>query len=330
MTFMTVYNQPVQKFMETNRDKEYKSIKYKMLSKFKEILESFGKLYEQCFPRVKSKIVKYIFFLTSGAGIWKISAEAIAKKIGCSISSVYNTVNELKKTGLFVIARLANNGAGRYVFVNKLHYNFEKIMKEVFNLSDEEIDEMSIKKEVETVEDCKNEGHFKGQQSSVNSCNARGGRRYFGPYLFESLLKQEKISIPDSKGATSKKVNERPKSVEEQKDTLLAFGADSQQMMLFEIIHSWPYPQSIKDQGYKLVLRAGSDLSAEAFHVAKDAIHEVAMRITDEVMDVRTVTGLFESIFNNLLLQNSQEKNSYQKFVQKSRKRLPFYNWLIE
>lgn len=330
MPFMTVYNQPVQKFMETHRDKEYRSIKYKMLSKFKEVLESFGKLYEQCFPRVKSKIVEYIFFLTSGAGIWKISAEAIAKKLDCSISSVYNTVSELKKTGLFVIARLANNGAGRYVFVNKLHYNFKKIMKEVFNLSDEEIDEMSIKKEVETVEEYKNEGHFKGQQSSANSCNARGVRRYFAPYLFESLLKQEKISIPDSKEATSKKVNERPKSFEEQKDTLLAFGADSQQMMLFEIIHSWPYPQPIKDQGYKLVLRAGTDLSAEAFHRAKDAIHEVAMRIIRNQMTIRTLSGLFESIFKNLLTNNVSMGTDIKERDSKLRKRMPLYNWLIE
>lgn len=326
MTFMTVYNQPVQVFMEKNKDKNYRSIKYTMLRTFKEILVSIGKLYEKCFPRVKSKIVECIFFLTSGAGIWKISAEAIAKKLECSISSVYNTVNELKKTGVFVIARLANNGAGKYVFVNKLHYNFKKIMQEVFNLSEEEIDETIVVKKEETLEDCKN----KGQQSSEKPGHARGESRYFAPYLFESLLKQEKICISDIKDPKLKEVQDRPKSFEEQKEALMTFGADTQQMLLFETIHSWPYPQSIKDQGYKLVLRADSDLSTEAFHRAKDAVHEVAMRITDEVMDVKSVPGLFQSIFNNSLVQNLQQKNSCQKFIQKSRKRLPFYNWLIE
>ena len=330
MTFMTVYNQPVQVFMEKNKDKNYRSIKYTMLRTFKEILVSIGKLYEECFPRVKSKIVEYIFFLTSGAGIWKISAEAIAKKLECSISSVFNTVNELKKTGVFVIARLANNGAGKYVFVNKLHYNFKKIMQEVFNFSEEEIDETIVEKKEETVKDCKNKGQFKGQQSSEKLGHARGESRYFTPYLFESLLKQEKICISDTKDLKLKEVLDRPKSFEEQKEALMTFGADTQQMLLFETIHSWPYPQSIKDQGYKLVLRAGSDLSTEAFHRAKDAIHEVAMRIISNQMTIRTLPGLFESIFRSLLTNNTNLGSNIQERYSRSSISMPLYDWLRE
>lgn len=71
--------------------------------------------------------------------MWKIGADKLADKLGCPISSVYNTVMLLKKTDTFIFARLANNGAGKYIIINKLNPNFRKTMREVLKLSFKEI-----------------------------------------------------------------------------------------------------------------------------------------------------------------------------------------------
>lgn len=332
MTFKTGYNQKVQNFINNNKNGDYKKTKYKMIGEFKEILLETGKIYEELFPRIKSRVVEYLFFLTSTCGIWKIGAEALVEKIGCSISSVYNTVALLKKTGVFEVARIANNGAGKYIFVNKLHPNFTKIMEEVFNLSPSEIDELAIS-QLESRESNKNKGQFKGQPIPTKPSPTSDKQRFSGSYLFRSFFKQEKISIKDICVENVDKENggiETFKSLEEQKEMLLMYGANTYQMKLLDMIHSFPYPQTIKDHGYKLVLRAGEQLDINSFYKAKDAVHELAMRVVDNQMTIRTLPGMFESIFKNSLVKKGSIGTNNLERELRTINKVPLYNWLAE
>ncbi|MGE7625102.1 hypothetical protein ACQKMD_19360 [Viridibacillus sp. NPDC096237] len=73
-----------------------------------------------------------IIYMTSGCGVWKMGSDTLARRAKVSQSTVFNAVRALKQTDLFVVGRLADDNAGKYIFVNKLHPNFEDIMKEVF------------------------------------------------------------------------------------------------------------------------------------------------------------------------------------------------------
>src|SRR5690606_15053804 len=64
----------------------------------------------------------------------KIGADKLAEKVGCSVRTVKSAVASIKETDQLVVARLADDKAGKYIFVYKEHPNFHQILKEVFFL----------------------------------------------------------------------------------------------------------------------------------------------------------------------------------------------------
>lgn len=135
----TVYNKEVQRYIRDYAVKPSTA----MVSERLALLEA--SVYEQCgifaklFPGKRSKVLNEIVFATSGCGVWKIGAATLARKAGCSDRTVYAAVSALKKTGEFIVARLADGHAGHYVFVDKRSEHFEDIMHEVFGLPVNEI-----------------------------------------------------------------------------------------------------------------------------------------------------------------------------------------------
>lgn len=136
---LTAYNQEVQRYIRDHAMKPTAAIVGERL----EVLEA--SVYEQCgifaklFPGKRSKVLNEIVFATSGCGVWKIGAATLARKADCSERTVYAAVNALKKTGEFIVARLADGHAGHYVFVDKRSERFGDIMHELFSLSTSEI-----------------------------------------------------------------------------------------------------------------------------------------------------------------------------------------------
>ncbi|HEY9569587.1 MAG TPA: hypothetical protein VIR26_01240 [Metalysinibacillus sp.] len=135
----TAYNKEVQRYI---RDYAVKPSTV-MVSERLALLEA--SVYEQCgifaklFPGKRNQVLNEIAYATGGCGIWKIGAATLARKADCSERTVYAAVNALKKTGEFIVARLADGRAGHYVFVDKRSERFEDIMSEVFGLPMSEI-----------------------------------------------------------------------------------------------------------------------------------------------------------------------------------------------
>ncbi|RUU69350.1 HTH domain-containing protein, partial [Mesorhizobium sp. M7A.F.Ca.MR.362.00.0.0] len=73
-------------------------------------------------------VLDEIVYFLSGKGIWKIGADKLAERVGCSERTVYNAVRAIKQTGTILVCRLADNNAGKYIFVYKDHPNFDDIM----------------------------------------------------------------------------------------------------------------------------------------------------------------------------------------------------------
>ncbi|HEY4624265.1 MAG TPA: hypothetical protein VIH12_10405 [Solibacillus sp.] len=135
----TAYNKEVQRYIRDYAVKPSTA----MVSERLALLEA--SVYEQCgifaklFPGKRNQVLNEIVYATGGCGIWKIGAATLARKADCSERTVYAAVNALKKTGEFIVARLADGHAGHYIFVDKRSERFEDIMSEVFGLPMSEI-----------------------------------------------------------------------------------------------------------------------------------------------------------------------------------------------
>lgn len=135
----TVYNKVVQQYIMEHAVKPTT----KKVNERLDILQA--SVHEQCgifaklFPGKRNQVLNEIAYATGGCGIWKIGAATLARKADCSERTVYAAVSALKKTGEFIVARLADGHAGHYVFVDKRSEHFEDIMYEVFGLPASEI-----------------------------------------------------------------------------------------------------------------------------------------------------------------------------------------------
>lgn len=127
---LTAYNEKVQEY-NAAPDKSYKK---KRIESLEEAVRAAGSVFERLFSFSKKRVIDEIIYLASGSGICKIGGDKLAEKCGVSIRTVRAAVAALKKTDEFVVARLANERAGKYVFVDKSHPDYAWIMHDVFGV----------------------------------------------------------------------------------------------------------------------------------------------------------------------------------------------------
>lgn len=130
MTVLTAYNEKVQEYNETPN----KAYKKDRLASVIDAVKSAGQVFERMFTFAKKQVLDRIIYLLSGSGICKVGGDVLAKKCGVSIRTVRAAIAAIKKTGQFEIGRLANERAGRYIFVDKAHPNYEWLMHDVFGV----------------------------------------------------------------------------------------------------------------------------------------------------------------------------------------------------
>jgi len=127
---LLAYNEKVQEY-NAAPDRTYKKNR---LASLMNAVQSAGHVFERLFTFAKKHVLDEIIYLLSGSGICKIGGEALAKKCGVSIRTVRAAVAAMKKTGEFEVGRLATDHAGKYIFVDKAHENYEWIMHDVFGV----------------------------------------------------------------------------------------------------------------------------------------------------------------------------------------------------
>ncbi|MBD8016801.1 cytosolic protein, partial [Planococcus sp. Sa1BUA13] len=132
MTLLTAYNQDVQRYFQGSYCNKIR--KETILSTIEEKVFKMGKSFGQLFPNKRKQVLDEIIYLLSGRGICKIGADKLAEKVNCSVRTVKSAVASIKETDQLVVARLADDKAGKYIFVYKEHPNFHQILKEVFFL----------------------------------------------------------------------------------------------------------------------------------------------------------------------------------------------------
>lgn len=139
-SFLTAYYQDIQKFIRTSE--KVLITKNAIYAEIEHKAHSMGESIHTMFPRKQGDVLDKIIAHTKSTGIWTIGREKLAERTGCSVRTVANAVRSIKDTEMFIVARQANDHAGKYIFVLKSHPNFKRILRDVFFLSEKEWHDM--------------------------------------------------------------------------------------------------------------------------------------------------------------------------------------------
>lgn len=313
VTLLTAYNKDVQRYFQGGYCNTAK--KKLILSALEERVFEMGKSFSKLFPNKKELVLDEIIYLLSGTGICKIGAERLAEKVGCSVRTVKGAVASLKETNQILVARLADDNAGKYIFVYKDHPNFKQILNEVFFIDSlPESDEIALPfapqfaplqnaKPVETVS-------VEGEKSTSNYIN-----------LFNSL--QEKDSIQQH---IENDLQDPRKNQEKTKKKLQQYHANEFQLILFDEIMTYPFPDSIKEVAGTLALRAGMDCNAKRIPQAIQMLTKIALNMASGIV-IDNVVAVFSEGMTNKRYLNSKGASAVIN-QSETKPKVQFYNWL--
>lgn len=309
MTTLTTYNQSVQSYITYSGNRPNRTIKINRLDLLNKQIESEGLIFTQLFPRKKSIVLDEILYYLSANGICKVGADHLANKLNVSIRTVYDTVRSMKATNQFVVGRLADNGIGKYVFVDKLHKDFRNIMQQVFKMDTVEVAIQFA-------------GHFAGLQKPKTIERVSVDSKKESPILYNRkqannyLYNQIKNVIE----------SEVPKRISEQRKYLSMYSTNKYQSMLFEFIQAMDYPVLIKNKAAILALRIGSECTSERFVLAKDTIQALA---TDIALgkQFESIPAVFEGALQKAINESVLPKNNQ---LEQKHNKVTFYDWLKE
>lgn len=325
---LTAYNLDVQRYIQGV--KLCKKKKYMILNSIEQTVIESGKSFYKLFPKKQYKVLEKITYFLSGCGIWKMGADKLAKEIGVSITTVYNAVKAIKKTGRIIVGRLADDNAGKYIFVLKSHPNFKEILNKVFfidELPEEKLNE-EIKENEEKTEDNNTSeeltvGHFVGleDEQSFGRVSTEKEKPSSNNNNFLSS-KQEKNSIKDSIE------NELLNAAKEQKEDqhISLYYTNKFQFELYQTIKKHTYHEKLKDHASVLGLRIGSNADKKSIILAIQAIGKIDKHLRKGGIIKRSIPALFSDLYSDLLkYPRTHNKTKSEETPSSS---VPFVNWL--
>lgn len=308
---LTAYNKDVQRFMMKNGRCTTKR-KTAIITAIEEAVINAGGSFGKLFPS-KSKrkdVMDEIMFLLSGSGICKVESKTLANKLNCSVRTVFDAVKNIKATGEVLVAGLAD-GKNKYVFVLKSHTNFETIMKEVFFLettgqNDGQIAELQDAENVETT-------GIDEKKTTINGFDL-------------NISKQERDII---QRFIENDVQESESNTAEMREKLVNYTANENQLMFFDLIMDFPFPQAIKDKAGILALRMGMDCDEKRRAKAWCLLNNIASNMVNGV-EIRNVVAVFSEGIDKPL-DRYIVKKAEMVAPPKPKLKIPvFYNWLEE
>lgn len=306
MNKFTAYNQDVQRYMMNGGCNTIR--KTTILETIEQAVIMAGASFEKLFP-AKSKrqaVLDEVIYYLSGSGICKVAASTLAEKVGASVRTVSAAVKSMKETGEIIVAGLAD-GKNKYVFVLKSHPNFKNIMKEVFFVDyAEQIAEQIAEQD------------FSGTVGAVSVEGQKTDPNYSSSFnsLQERDIIQQSIEID---------VQDSVKNTAEARQKLQGYAANEHQLMLFDQIQEFPFPQEIKDAAGVLSLRVGMDCDAKRMLKALKLLNKMSINMVDGV-EIRHIAA----VFSTEMQKRDSEKLEVPAEKPEKRKPVAFYNWLTD
>lgn len=307
--FFTAYNRDVQQYIRKG-GRSTTSKKKRILDSLIVSTALMGKSFERMFPnRSKRKeVMDEILFLASGSGICKVESKTLAKKVGCSVRTVFDAVKSLKETGEVMVAGLAD-GKNKYIFVLRSHQNFKEILREVFYVEDAEqtsqhIAEQKNSETVEAVRETDDIRHANGFNSFITKHEVN---MYIGAMIENELEKCSKDEVQEWEYVREYYVSEAQKVVYEY---IRAEKTD---------LHS-----SIKDKALVIGLRVGGNSDKQSALKAVQAIIQLDQFIKRGGVIKETIPALFTKVYQGKLNLDKEPIKSQQT----NRRSMPLIDWL--
>lgn len=146
MEYLNAYDEHVQLFINNHKNKSNKNYSKARMKQFEKDVQQQEYIFDQLFPSKQFNVLTQLLIKLAQTGITKIKAETLAKDSECGITTVFKAVKAIKQTDQIIVARLKSRGKnnGHYIFVDKLHANYKAIMKEVFMLDNDSIEELNV------------------------------------------------------------------------------------------------------------------------------------------------------------------------------------------
>ncbi|WP_182103175.1 helix-turn-helix domain-containing protein [Niallia taxi] len=302
---LTAYNQDVQKYIQYSKLNKIR--KDTMLDSIKEAVQGAELSFSKLFPNKQKLVLDEIVYFLTGKGIWKIGADKLAERVGCSERTVYNAVRAIKQTGTILVCRLADNNAGKYIFVYKDHPNFNDIMKHVFYIDSYE----------------ENAGQFAGLQNSEPIDIQGEGEENPSSNHIIKLLKQDiiymqqsiELELLDSK-------NDKKRELEH----VHTYYTNDYQFKLYHFIKSADYHKEINDHASIIGLRLGSNASKDTYISAIKVLSKMNSYVTYH--EINSIPALFSSKLQEELDNFNKVTKTENEAGESNRKVVPLYNWL--
>lgn len=196
MKILNAYDEHVQMFINNHKKERNKSYSNKRMKQFEQDVKQQGYIFEQLFPKKQYDILTKLLIKLAQTGITKVKAETLANDSECSKTTVFKAVKAIKQTDQIIVARLKSRSKnnGHYIFVDKLHANFKVIMKEVFMLDDESIEELTVaQNEVQNV----GQGNAKNVDMTSVEEEKQGSKVFKGVKAFKNHFSNDLYTYHD-------------------------------------------------------------------------------------------------------------------------------------
>lgn len=309
---LTAYNEDVQNYIKGATLDQTKKTEY-LMDLEKKVIES-GNSFAKLFAGKKYRVLDEIIYLLSGKGIWKVGAQTLADRCECSLSVIHKTVRAIKDTNEILVCRIANNRAGKYIFVLKSHPNFKEILKEVFYI--DELPGDDNKTSLETSQNTSLENaeslvavSVEGEKSGSNNNNYNN-----------NILKQEKYIIKDSIENDLKSVS---KDEKKELERVHNYYTNDYQFDLYREFKKSTYHEKIRNSISILGLRLGSNCTKERYIAATKVLFKINSSLNNDLLINKSVPALFD-----MMIEIELNKPKQQPKIEKPFKPMPFYNWL--
>jgi len=308
MTILTTTNQRAQFYYNYSGGSHSRQAKEKRLELLEESLNKQGLFVDELFPMKQGKMLDKIIYDTTANGICKIGSAKLAEYADASTSTVTNFNRSLKVTGQFIIGRLRNSrtNCGKLVYVDKLHENFNDIMRDVFLLNTQQITELIAKQDFPESVGTVSIEQNKSTSNIINSFN--------------------------SKQASNMYINESYKAIQEEiekestntKEYLQLYTSNPYQVAFYEFLNSLPLPFILESNKTVLALRIGSSADVRVFNKAKTLVVEMADRINSGYKYEHVVAAFTGGLLKSLSYSSPGEKSD----AKSNRSAPSFYDWL--
>ncbi|WP_150285104.1 hypothetical protein [Rummeliibacillus sp. TYF-LIM-RU47] len=300
---LLAYNEKVQQY-NAAPDRKYKKNR---LTSLISIVQSAGYVFERLFTNAKQRVLDEIIYLLSGSGICKVGGEHLAKKCGVSIRTVRATISAIKKTGEFEVGRIANRHAGKYIFVDKAHADYDWIMHDVFG--------------VNAPLDARQDAPLQNAESLAR-VSVEDENDALNGFNSLNLLKQanKNNNIYDA----FEKENNNVEYVDQ-------YATNPLQHRFYKLMDMLPLPALIRDNMALLALRLGADATTKTLKKANSLIMHMALRLRDGYVYNNVVAAFSEGLRKAMLYDEKPYGNQPPVLYNWLRQENPpiHYDWIL-